>query len=179
MWPGVEDTYRYCPTCGSPMQTSMVAPGQPAKRHCTACDFVYYHNPRPCAGALVENTGRVLLLRRACEPGRGLWEIAGGFMEPNETPWQTACRELFEETRLVLQPVRLLGVWPAWYGENSFPTLNVYFLATSEQPDNVCLSSESLEYAWMSTGETPKQFAFPHEAEVVRCWACGQDHVYH
>lgn len=39
-------------------------------------------------------TGRLLLLRRR----DGLWELPGGHAEAGETAWQTALRELREET---------------------------------------------------------------------------------
>jgi 8-oxo-dGTP pyrophosphatase MutT (NUDIX family) len=40
------------------------------------------------------STGRLLLLQR----WDGVWELPGGHAEPGETPWQTARRELAEET---------------------------------------------------------------------------------
>ena len=40
----------------------------------------------------------VLLIRRAHAPGQGLWALAGGFLEPRDTLWQSCLRELREET---------------------------------------------------------------------------------
>ncbi len=44
---------------------------------------------------------QVLLLRRAGEYLHGAWSYVAGHVEPGETGWQTARRELFEETGLV------------------------------------------------------------------------------
>ena len=53
---------------------------------------------------VVQCAGRILLIRRARAPGRGLWAVPGGFLEPRETIYQSALRELQEETGLRLLP---------------------------------------------------------------------------
>ena len=56
-----------------------------------------------CAGALVRDAeDRLLLVRRANEPSRGLWSLPGGRIEDGETPEQAAAREVREETGLVV-----------------------------------------------------------------------------
>ena len=45
---------------------------------------------------------QVLLIRRGRAPGKGLLAVPGGFLEPRETVWQSALRELDEETGLRL-----------------------------------------------------------------------------
>jgi bifunctional NMN adenylyltransferase/nudix hydrolase len=52
--------------------------------------------------AVVCCAGHVLLIRRAAAPGKGLLALPGGFIEPRETLYQSALRELKEETHLHL-----------------------------------------------------------------------------
>ncbi|KAF1022282.1 MAG: Bifunctional NMN adenylyltransferase/Nudix hydrolase [Paracidovorax wautersii] len=52
--------------------------------------------------ALVLCAGHVLLVQRGELPGRGLYALPGGFLNPNETLAQGARRELLEETGLAL-----------------------------------------------------------------------------
>lgn len=52
--------------------------------------------------AVVRCAGRVLLIRRGQAPGRGLLAVPGGFIEARETAYQSALRELAEETHLKL-----------------------------------------------------------------------------
>ncbi len=64
----------------------------------------------PCAGAVVHDpAGRLLLIRRGREPGRGLWSLPGGRCEPGETAAQTAVREVREETGLTVAAGALVG----------------------------------------------------------------------
>ena len=57
--------------------------------------------------ALLRCQGRVLLIRRAHAPGKGLWALPGGFVEPRDTLWQSCLRELAEETHCPLPEERL------------------------------------------------------------------------
>lgn len=47
---------------------------------------------------------KVLLIQRGQDPGKGLWALPGGFIEARETAYQSALRELEEETGLRLLP---------------------------------------------------------------------------
>ncbi len=52
--------------------------------------------------AVVRCAGHVLLVQRGKAPGRGLYAVPGGFIEARETAYQSALRELEEETHLKL-----------------------------------------------------------------------------
>jgi bifunctional NMN adenylyltransferase/nudix hydrolase len=59
------------------------------------------------ADSVVICNGHVLLIKRKNIPGKGLWALPGGHMEPDETLFQAALRELREETRIDLSERRL------------------------------------------------------------------------
>jgi bifunctional NMN adenylyltransferase/nudix hydrolase len=54
--------------------------------------------------AVIRITGHVLLIRRGHAPGKGLLALPGGFIDTRETVYQSALRELAEETGLRLLP---------------------------------------------------------------------------
>jgi 8-oxo-dGTP diphosphatase len=64
----------------------------------------------PCAGAVIHDAaGRLLLIRRGREPGRGLWSLPGGRCEPGEDAAAAAVRETGEETGLVVTAGAVVG----------------------------------------------------------------------
>jgi len=64
----------------------------------------------PCVGAVVlDDGGRLLLVRRANPPAQGTWSVPGGRVEAGESDEQAVLRELAEETGLVGVVVREAG----------------------------------------------------------------------
>src|SRR5438128_474949 len=63
-----------------------------------------------CVGGVTHDTqGRLLLVRRAHDPGKGLWSLPGGRVDPGETDADALAREMFEETGLNVEAGRLVG----------------------------------------------------------------------
>lgn len=64
----------------------------------------------PCVGALVhDERGRLLIVLRGHEPGRGRWSVPGGRVEPGESDEDAILREVAEETGLHTELVRHVG----------------------------------------------------------------------
>jgi ADP-ribose pyrophosphatase YjhB (NUDIX family) len=64
---------------------------------------------RCVGGILHDDFGRLLLVRRATEPGRGFWSLPGGRVEIGETDAVALRRELVEEVGLTVTVGALLG----------------------------------------------------------------------
>ncbi|HUN36226.1 MAG TPA: NUDIX domain-containing protein [Trebonia sp.] len=64
----------------------------------------------PCVGAVIKDSGgRLLLIKRGHEPGKGRWSVPGGRIEPGETDQEALVRETREETGLIVAPGSLIG----------------------------------------------------------------------
>jgi len=62
-------------------------------------------------GALIVQSGRIVLIKRGHAPLLGEWSIPGGMLELGETVRQGTEREALEETSLRVRATELLGVF--------------------------------------------------------------------
>jgi 8-oxo-dGTP diphosphatase len=99
---------KFCPRCGTEVirehKFGMVRP------ICPQCGWIYFVDPKVAAAVLIEQDGRVLLVRRANEPYQGLWTLPAGFIDGGEDPALAAVRECLEETGLSVRVTRVLDV---------------------------------------------------------------------
>ena len=104
--PALEEA-RFCPRCGRPADVAF-----PRSLSCPHCGYGAYYNPKPVACAIpVDAGGRVWLLRRGFEPGKGRWTFPGGFVDLGESVEDAARRETDEELRLEIELGALIGVY--------------------------------------------------------------------
>ncbi|MFE8986748.1 NUDIX hydrolase [Streptomyces collinus] len=78
---------------------------------------------------LLDAEDRILLLRYAGgQPGAGLWGLPGGMLDHGEDPLGAACREVCEETGIVLDgPPRLIGYDHRADVKGTGPVIDFYF----------------------------------------------------
>ncbi|HEX68770.1 MAG TPA: NUDIX domain-containing protein [Candidatus Bathyarchaeota archaeon] len=61
-------------------------------------------------GAIIVQDGKILIVRRSSEPGKGKWSVPGGLVELGETVEQAVVREVREECGLDVEVDRLIDV---------------------------------------------------------------------
>ena len=88
----------FCSNCGEKNTYGKMDGG--IRYYCLHCKAIHYENPKPTATLICVDGNSLLLVKRAVEPGKGMWGLPGGFIELNETPDEAATRELKEETNL-------------------------------------------------------------------------------
>ena len=98
----------FCPRCGSKLsQQERFGSLRPV---CPNCDWTYFADPKVAAAGLIEKDGKVLLVRRAIDPMRGLWSLPAGFIDAGEDPMNAVERECFEETGFRVRINQLVDV---------------------------------------------------------------------
>ena len=97
----------FCSNCG---EKNQFGEKDGNKRYfCSHCSTIHYENPKPTATLICMHQNQLLLVKRAVDPGKGMWGLPGGFIERGETPEMGAQRELLEETNLQGRVSNLLG----------------------------------------------------------------------
>ncbi len=104
----MEPEVNYCPRCGTAVTLAERFGRQRAV--CPQCGWIHFEDPKVAAAILVEQDGRVLLVRRTNEPFRGKWTLPAGFVDAREDPARAAERECLEETGLTVRATRILDV---------------------------------------------------------------------
>jgi 8-oxo-dGTP diphosphatase len=140
---------------------------------CPGCGLSVYANPAPTASAIVvDGEGRVLLTRRAGDPGAGLWDLPGGFISEDEDALATLGRELREELGVEVEPRRFVGSLPDRYGAGGPWTINFYWEAriVSGQPTP---ADDVADLGWFAREALPSrdEFAFRNTVEVLELWS--------
>lgn len=99
---------KFCPRCGAEVthedKFGMVRPV------CPQCRWIHFIDPKVAAAVLIEQDGRVLLVRRVNEPFQGMWTLPAGFVNGGEDPAEAAARECLEETGLLVNITHVLDV---------------------------------------------------------------------
>jgi len=98
--------FKFCPFCTSLLKIKRE--GRIQRKYCPECGFVQYLNPAPAVAVIIEEKGKVLLVKRKFDPWKGLWQCPAGFIEWDETPEEAAIRETKEEAGV---KVKLTGIF--------------------------------------------------------------------
>ncbi|WP_395715784.1 NUDIX domain-containing protein [Prosthecobacter sp.] len=142
---------------------------------CAGCGFRHFITPIPAAVALIlDAQDRILIIRRAHEPGLGKLGLPGGVIEPGETGEMAAARETREETGLDLPASAYTYVCTLnnryLFQGFVWPTLDLFYVA--RVPDFGDLNpdpAEVMETLICPLDEVPlADFAFESNAEAVR-----------
>lgn len=102
--------YQFCPMCGQAYTQKNLPLFE---YHCSQCNYRVFENLNATGSGLImrENHQEILLVQRAIEPHKGMWDIPGGFCNPNEHPSETVQRELQEELGVRVEFEKLWGVY--------------------------------------------------------------------
>lgn len=83
-------------------------------------------------GCVLIKNEEILLVKRKYPPAEGLWAIPGGVVESNESIYEAAIRELWEETGLRAKPIGVIAIADVVFREENrvkyrYVIIDVYF----------------------------------------------------
>lgn len=152
----VQKTWTHCPRCGTKASKKGTNPFR-----CTECGYTHFFSPCTAVGAITtDSDGKVLLLVRGKDPGRGLFGLPGGFVDPGETAEEAMLREVMEETCLTVTSHRYLASFPNQYefGGAIIPVTDLFFEVTVASFDGMEMQEGEID-AWHFCHPTRRELA--------------------
>ena len=146
--------FKFCPSCAS---THFSFPDNRLFL-CEDCGFTYYHNIAAAVALVFTFEDKVLFTVRNVDPDKGKWDLPGGFIDPNETAEEAACREIREELGLNLQAsdLKYITTSPNNYLYKNVPyrTMDIFYeCALPSDVINVAAEDEIQELIWVKRSE--------------------------
>lgn len=157
----IPDLIQFCPRCGRQAVKAL----QGKAIQCDACGFLLFFNAATAVGALISDAeGRLLLLRRSRDPGKGKFGLPGGFVDAGESAEEALRREVREETNLEVNEMRYLCSRPNRYEYQgvTYHTEDLFFLCTVQSFDSLAALDETESCCFLRPEEIQESdFAFP------------------
>jgi ADP-ribose pyrophosphatase YjhB (NUDIX family) len=164
--------YRFCPVCGSGLEPRVLKTTEPKRLVCTSpgCAFIFYLDPKIAVGTIIRMPDdRILLVRRAIEPGYGKWVFPGGYVDRGEEIQMAAIREAREEAGVEVRLDHLVNIY-SYAGRT--PIIIVY--AATWTMGELATDDEGLEARAFDVGSLPwDDLAFRSTREALRDYLGG------
>jgi ADP-ribose pyrophosphatase YjhB (NUDIX family) len=159
--------------CGSPLEPRVLKITEPKRLVCTntACGFVFYLDPKIAVGTIIRVPGgKIVLVKRAIEPGYGKWVFPGGYVDRGEEITLAAVREAREEAGLDVRLDHLINIYS--YAGRA-PVIIVY--AATMVSGDMAVDDEGLEIREFGLEDIPwDDLAFRSTREALRDYISGQ-----
>lgn len=151
--------------CGGTLESRLLKNGDPPRLTCQACGFVFYLDPKLAVGTVIADAHeRIVLVRRAIEPGYGKWVFPGGYVDRGEEVRTAAIREAREEAGLDVRIDRLINIY-SYTGRT--PVIVVY--AATMLGGTLACDDEGLEARFFEARAIPwEELAFRSTHEALR-----------
>ncbi|MDE0829907.1 MAG: NUDIX hydrolase [Vicinamibacterales bacterium] len=170
-----DGNYRYCPTCGHDLESRQLKAGDPKRLVCKECGFILYLDPKVAVGTIIAMPDRrIVLVRRAIEPGYGRWVFPGGYVDRGEVVSVAALREAREEAGIAIRLEGLVSI----YSYPGRPPVIIVYAATATSTE-LRHDEESLEIGTFSQDEIPwDDLAFRSTHEALQDYYDGVLHPH-
>ena len=166
--------FKFCPVCGSALEPRVLKITEPKRLVCTnaSCGFVFYLDPKIAVGTIIRvgDRGRIVLVKRAIEPGYGKWVFPGGYVDRGEEITLAALREAREDAGLDVRLDHLINIYS--YAGRA-PVIIVY--AATMISGELAVDDEGLEAREFDLDDIPwDDLAFRSTREALRDYIDGK-----
>ncbi|PLX07417.1 MAG: NUDIX hydrolase [Marinilabiliales bacterium] len=115
---------------------------------------------------VLDNSNRVLLIKRGNEPYKNMWAFPGGFIEMDEKLVDSAKRELEEETGLQNIDLEQFRTYGDPGRDPRGRNITVVFYGTCSSPSKIKAGDDASEAKWFNIDKLP-EMAFDHGEVLI------------
>lgn len=161
---------KFCSRCGASLSYRIPAGDDRPRYVCNDCGTVHYENPKVVVGCIPVWEDRILLCKRAIEPGLGKWTLPAGYLETGETAEQGAVRETYEEAGARVEIVQPYALFSLTFADHIYFMFHARLLNPRFAP-----GKESLAVKLFSEPEIPwPEMAFSVIRETLKAFFTGR-----
>ena len=128
------------------------------------------------AAIIVDESSRVLFIKRAREPDKGKLALPGGFVDIGETAEDALRREVREEVNLEIGPLEFLCSQTNEYRYlgTTYPVLDLFFITRARSLEGIAALDGVDGFSWLDPRTVPPaDIAFRSIREAIRIHASG------
>lgn len=128
-------------------------------------ELLDYKIPSVSVNAIIEDKGKVLLVKRRKEPFKGYWSLPGGYVEYGESVEEALRREVKEEVGIDIEIDRLLNVYSDPFRHIAKHTIAIVYKASIVN-GKISNNEEISDAKFFSKEEIPEILAFDHKKMI-------------
>ncbi|WP_372880600.1 NUDIX domain-containing protein [Psychromonas sp.] len=156
----------YCPVCGNKSLLTISS----QQFRCEQCQFTFFQNTAAAVMVALCYQDELLVATRACDPGKGMWDLPGGFVDPDESLEQAVVRELEEELSIHISGAKyVLSLSNTYcYKKVEYKTCDAFFVVELQQKPKLTARDDVASATWVKLSDLDiERFAFESTKKAV------------
>jgi 8-oxo-dGTP diphosphatase len=159
------DDINFCPRCGHGLERRQLYGA--LRPVCPSCGRIHFFDPKVAVGVLIQDAGRLLLVKRGNDPERGKWSVPAGFVDAGEDPARAAEREALEETGL---QVRVSGLQDVYARVRVTDGADILIVYHAQVAGGQLIPGDDAEAVGYFDPDDLPELAFDSTGQIVSRW---------
>lgn len=163
--------FTFCPQCGK----KSIQEHSSKSMECTECGFIFFTNAAGAVAAIIKNSdNKILLTVRAFNPGKGMLDLPGGFVDPGESAEEALVREIKEELNLDITDYTYYASFPNEYVYKNvlYFTIDMVFECSVNNLNNIKVDDDVTDYEFVEiTDNVIQNVGLPSIKKILKAYS--------